>query len=154
MTLHSQAQELKKLLYSLSDLFHLQEQEQLCCYDVTTSECRTLSYLKHDSERNVTVTMNELADKLHLTRGGATRVIDKLSNKGYVIRQTHPGDKRVCCIVLTPQGTELIDRIETEVVERHKQILTQLDPTMRQVVLASLQALQNSVQQVHRDGGE
>lgn len=151
MALDSQVQELTKLLYSLSDLLRHQEQEQLCCYDVTTSECRSLSYLKQ-AEHNVT--MNELAERLYLTRSGATRVIDKLSNKGYVLRLTDSNDKRVCCIVLTQQGTELIDRIELEVIEYHQQILMKLDPAMRQVVLASLQALQSTVQQVQKDIGK
>ncbi|MFS0722427.1 MarR family winged helix-turn-helix transcriptional regulator [Paenibacillus sp. 1P07SE] len=151
MPIDSQVQELTKLLYSLGDLLRHQEQEQLCCYDVTTSECRALSYLKQ-TEHNVT--MNELAEKLALTRSGATRVIDKLSNKGYVIRLTDSIDKRVCCIVLSQEGTKLIDRIESEVLAYHQQILMKLDPAMRQVVIASLQALQSTVQQVQRNIGK
>lgn len=151
MTLNSQAQELTKLLYTLSDLFQLKEQEKLCCYDVTTSECRSLSFLKQ-AEHNVT--MNELADKLYLTRSGATRVVDKLCDKGYVVRLTDANDKRVCCLDLTQQGSELIERIESEVTEYHKQILAELDPAMRQVVLASLHALQSTAQQLHRSIGK
>ncbi|MCK0471179.1 MarR family winged helix-turn-helix transcriptional regulator [Halalkalibacter sp. APA_J-10(15)] len=151
MNVQNQSKELTELLYSISDRFHTREQEQLCCYDISASECRTLSYLKRDSER--TITMNELAKQLNITRGGATRVIDKLIDKGYVLRKTHPGDGRACCIVLSPQGSELIDRIEVEVALRNENILKKLDPAMCQVVIASLQALNSAMQQVQLEEG-
>ncbi|WP_035345595.1 MarR family winged helix-turn-helix transcriptional regulator [Alkalihalobacillus hemicellulosilyticus] len=146
MNVQNQSKELTELLYSISDRFHMREQEHLCCYDLSASECRTLSYLKRDSER--TITMNELAKQLNITRGGATRVIDKLIDKGYVLRKTHPEDGRVCCIVLSSQGSELIDRIEVEVALRNENILKKLDPAMCQVVMTSLQALNSAMQQV------
>src|SRR5690625_790919 len=151
MTLHLQSQELTKLLYSLSDLLQVQEQEQLCCYDLTSSECRTLSYLKRYPEHPIT--MNVLAKRLYLTRSGATRVVDKLSEKEYVIRKIHPGDRRACCIESTPQGSQLIDQIETEIDEYHQQILERLDPSMRHVVLAALQSLQSATDQVRHKKG-
>lgn len=48
--------------------------------------------------------MHELAEKLLLTRGGITRMIDRLVDQGYILRESCCNDRRVQFAVLTEKG--------------------------------------------------
>ncbi|KAB8333742.1 MarR family transcriptional regulator [Scytonema tolypothrichoides VB-61278] len=138
-SLTQQSRELAELVASLGDMFRIQEHDQLCCYDVTVSECRTLSFLRREPFH--ILTMHEIAGMLHVTRSGATRIIDKLVSKGYVTREADAVDGRVSRVTPTPSGLALIERIEHEAAERQQRILEQMTPEMRQIVVIALQAL-------------
>jgi DNA-binding MarR family transcriptional regulator len=65
--------------------------------------------------------MNELADDLILSRGGATRLIARMEEAGLVERQTPPDDRRATFAVITDAGREAIERalpVHLEVVEQ------------------------------------
>ena len=64
--------------------------------------------------------MNELADDLILSRGGATRLIARMEEAGLVERQTPPHDRRATFAVITDAGREAVERalpVHLEVVE-------------------------------------
>ena len=64
--------------------------------------------------------MNELADELILSRGGATRLVARMEEAGLVERQTPPSDRRATFAVITDTGTEAFERalpIHLELVE-------------------------------------
>jgi len=64
--------------------------------------------------------MNELADDLILSRGGATRLIGRMEEAGLVERQTPPHDRRATFAVITDAGREAVERalpVHLEVVE-------------------------------------
>jgi DNA-binding MarR family transcriptional regulator len=64
--------------------------------------------------------MNELADDLILSRGGATRLIARMEDAGLVERQTPPHDRRATFAVITDAGREAVDRalpVHLQVVE-------------------------------------
>jgi len=48
--------------------------------------------------------MNDLADRVLLSRSGLTRLVDRLERDGLVDRQTCPSDARGLYAVLTPAG--------------------------------------------------
>ncbi len=52
------------------------------------------------------IRLNDLADRVLLSRSGLTRLIDKLEQKGYVIRETCQEDRRGAFAVLTPLGLQ------------------------------------------------
>ena len=65
--------------------------------------------------------MNELADELVLSRGGATRLIARMEEAGYVERQTPPEDRRATFAVLTDKGRAALQKavpIHLELVEQ------------------------------------
>lgn len=128
-------------LQSLSERIYKHEQDQLCCYDLSASECHALRYLRQHRERDVTI--NELGEYLKMTRSGATRLTDKLYGKGYVVKKNHPTDGRACCVLPTPKGIHLSEKIETEAAEQLSIRLSQLDPLTRQIILSSLQLLES-----------
>lgn len=52
------------------------------------------------------MTMSELASQLSLTNGGITRLIDRMSAAGYVVREPCATDRRVSYAVLTDAGVD------------------------------------------------
>jgi DNA-binding MarR family transcriptional regulator len=61
--------------------------------------------------------MGEIADRLTLSRGGVTKLVDRLEAAGYVARQPDPGDRRATTVGITPEGLEVLDRAKPLVVE-------------------------------------
>jgi DNA-binding MarR family transcriptional regulator len=55
--------------------------------------------------------IQEIGNALNFTKSGATRIIDRLENKGYVIREQSLIDSRVCCVTITPKGKETTNQI-------------------------------------------
>jgi len=77
--------------------------------------CEVLANLKELPKR-----MNELADDLILSRGGATRLIARMEEAGLVERQTPPHDRRATFAVITDAGREAVERafpVHLEVVD-------------------------------------
>jgi len=54
--------------------------------------------------------MLQLADLLLVSRSGATRLIDRMSEAGWVTREACAGDRRVIYAVISPAGRELVTR--------------------------------------------
>ena len=54
--------------------------------------------------------MSDIASRLVLSPGGATKVIDRLEKMGYVTRSPDPHDRRATVIAITPSGHEAMVR--------------------------------------------
>ena len=77
--------------------------------------CEVLANLKVEPRR-----MNELADDLILSRGGATRLIARMEEAGLVERQTPAHDRRATFAVITDAGRAAVERafpVHLDVVE-------------------------------------
>lgn len=74
------------------------------------------SYISPDG-----ATCIELAEHLGITKQAVSKIIDYLEKKNYVIRKTHPTDKRGKIIVLTELGWSIMkakDEILNEIEKR------------------------------------
>lgn len=59
--------------------------------------------------------VQDLAATLHITVGGASKVVDRLVTAGLVVRTPHPTDRRSSVLSVTPAGHELLDRTSVNV---------------------------------------
>lgn len=57
------------------------------------------------------MTFRELGEKTLITKGTLTGVVDRLTDKGLVRRESHPGDARCFKVVLTPAGEAEFKRV-------------------------------------------
>jgi len=52
--------------------------------------------------------MSDIARRLILSRGGTTKVIDRLEELGYVARSADPDDRRATIVDITPSGRNVM----------------------------------------------
>jgi DNA-binding MarR family transcriptional regulator len=87
--------------------------------------------------------MNELADNLLISRGGATKLIARMEEAGLVERSTPPDDRRATLASVTPAGLAALEAaapVQNELVEQHfGRFLA--DEDMQAMVRASLKVL-------------
>ncbi len=70
-------------------------------FNITLPQFDVLSELEHAGEQ---LTMSRLSEKLMVSNGNVTGVVDRLERDEYVMRQASPTDRRVQHISLTPKG--------------------------------------------------
>ena len=76
-------------------------------YGLTPPQFGTLEALYHLGP----LSLGELADKLLVTGGNVTYVMDRLEDQGLVYRFRRPDDRRVIQAKLTPEGRELVAEV-------------------------------------------
>ena len=86
--------------------------------------------------------VNDIAEELRITVGGASKVVDRVEAAGLCRRRSNPGDRRSSIIELTPSGTSLLhtaDAVYAEELHRRLQAplpprtLTQFGNTLRRL---------------------
>ena len=107
-----------------------------CCGDLSQPEFRALCLALERQQ----CSMQDIAKDLGFTKGGATRVVNRLEKKGYIKRQRSPEDGRVCCVKVTAPGSVLVKSVNQEKEDRIVKIMSSVDPGMQQVIKAALQS--------------
>lgn len=68
------------------------------------------------SEKGLSV--NEIADSLHVTAGAVTQLVDKAIEMGLVTREVDSSDRRVQKVKLSGQARERIEKMRSKFVEQ------------------------------------
>lgn len=66
------------------------------------NELRALEYLEEEGP----LTQRELGDRLSLSSGGMTQLVDRLEEAGWVSRRPHPSDRRAVLLELNCRAAE------------------------------------------------
>lgn len=80
-------------------------------------------------------TMKELSERMDLTHGASTGLVDRLHRLGLVERERSNEDRRVVHVAVTPEGQQLIDRIDKRRRAILHKIVAQLNPEERRLML-------------------
>jgi DNA-binding MarR family transcriptional regulator len=76
-------------------------------HDVSMAEMKAIDHIQAEGE----LTPRELGERLSLTSGAVTAVIDRLERSGWVARSPHPSDRRSVVVRMTEQSIEAGERI-------------------------------------------
>jgi len=106
-----------------------------CCEDLSFVEYMAL---KKACEKNV-LSVQEVGNVLNFTKSGATKIINRLEDKGYVNRKHSPIDGRVCCITITAKGKDVIDKI----VKKH---IAYLETAFKDIELQKINQIKDTLQ--------
>jgi MarR family 2-MHQ and catechol resistance regulon transcriptional repressor len=134
---HDDAARLYTALSDLVRVYQFRDRDQICCHDISVTQCYALEALTRSGSR----TLNELAAELYLDKSTASRVVTTLERKGYVVRQRHPRDGRSILIDVTATGRRLHTRIERDLIEETRQLLRDFEPGVRQAAPVLLSRL-------------
>lgn len=113
-----------------------------CCGDLSLVEFMALK----KAEENKYFSIQEIGNALSFTKSGATRIIDRLVNKGYVVRVRSTVDGRVCCVSLTAKGKEILVKVLESYSLYLEEVLRDIEPPKVEIIKQALAVLLESVQ--------
>lgn len=103
-------------------------------------EWRVLQILGRDGAS----TINAVADRIAMDRGGTSRAITRLEGRGLIHRLTQ-SDRRRSCVALTDEGHRLHDRVAHFANARERQLLQGLSEAERAQLSALLDRLEGNL---------
>lgn len=114
-----------------------------CCGDLSLTEFIALRKVYENSNFSI----QDIGTAINFTKSGATRIVDRLESKGYVSRERSPLNRRVCCVIVTAKGTEVVTKTMEKYSAYLEQVLIDLDTPMIDNIKDVLAVL---VESVHR----
>lgn len=119
MTMNS-SPALKTYLVFMCTAQSIQERvkKDIAAYGINYTEFGVLELLYSKGRQPI----QQIAQKILLSSGSMTYVIDKLEQKQFIAREDCPSDRRVIYAVLTKQGSHFMD----DIFPQHLQIIEQI----------------------------
>ena len=105
--------------------------DALAEWHVTPSQSRALRVL---SAQPAGMRPSALAEVLRIAPRSATEVVDGLEDGGWVGRSADPTDRRATLLTLTPDGRDLVSRIEDVRRDASEQVLGVLSADQRRTL--------------------
>ena len=84
---------------------------------------------------------SRLAEAMGMTKGGITKLADRLIAKRLVVRRADPGDARAQTLSLTPAGTRLVPELAALADANDRDFFGALAPVERKALGAALRRL-------------
>ncbi|ALS23436.1 MULTISPECIES: MarR family winged helix-turn-helix transcriptional regulator [Paenibacillus] len=91
--------------------------------------------------------VGQLAQKMEVTPGAISVMIDRLVNNGFVVRKYDPKDRRVVLLEITGQGREALEKIREVRTAQIKQYLAYLEPDELDLFLHSFEKIAAHIKQ-------
>jgi DNA-binding MarR family transcriptional regulator len=122
----SPAQEVYLSLWRTYDRLRAYEDELFAGFELTAQQYNVLRLLR--AAKPASVPTLSLSERLISRAPDVTRMIDRLEERGLVVRERSAGDRRVVRVGITDAGIELLDRIAGPLTECHAKQLGHLSP--------------------------
>ncbi len=120
--------------------FGLFEREAVCCGDVTVPQCIALQELL-GGPRDV----GALAAVLGMTLSGATRLLDGLAQREFVVRERGADDRRRVEVQLTVAGRTEAKRLRTLTANVVEMVLGRVPKADRRTVIEGVRLLRSAL---------
>jgi MarR family transcriptional regulator, organic hydroperoxide resistance regulator len=86
-------------------------------------------HIMYTIQRNGEMTMSQLADMLNVSDSNATGLVDRLEERGLIVRDRVPEDRRVVVVKATDAGQELLSEVDALSDDILRRVLGRLDPS-------------------------
>jgi DNA-binding MarR family transcriptional regulator len=86
---------------------------------------------------------SQLAESLGMTRGAISKIVDRLSEKGYVLRASAAGDRRYQTVKLAPSGRKLVPILAAVADQNDAEFFGHLSLAERTALIATLKEIVN-----------
>ena len=94
-------------------------------YGLTPSQYNVLRILRGEGKP---LPILEVADRMLAAVPGITGLIDRLEGMGLLVRERSTEDRRVVFVAITPQGLDLLARLDEPEAALHKRLIGHLSP--------------------------
>lgn len=85
---------------------------------MSASQCYVMRFVSENQQTNVT----SIAKALHITSSAATQLIDSLVQKGFILRETNPSDRRHVLLTMSPEAKNLFAQIKKDRMEKMQKL--------------------------------
>jgi DNA-binding MarR family transcriptional regulator len=136
------AEDLYEALNKLIRAHQFRDRGNICCYDVSVSQCYALETLVKQGP----LRLQTLAEEMYLDKSTASRVVNALERKGYVVRVEDEEDRRAIRVQSTASGRALYDTIRSDLIEEECEMIKDLAPEVRQASLTLLRQLAHAAE--------
>jgi DNA-binding MarR family transcriptional regulator len=92
-----------------------------------------------------TLTVKEIAARMHLTSSRLTRIIDGLVKKKFVTRHMDETDRRIINVMLSEEGQQLALRVSDECVHVYERVLESIEPNLRVRIIDAVRVLDDKI---------
>lgn len=115
--------EIYNLIQDLSWYFGNQGFDGECCEDLSLVEYMALKKVCGSQD----ITIQQIGATLNITKSGVSKVIDRLEEKNYVLREQSSKDGRVCCVAPTEKGVNAVKKISDRYSEYLMEVLDSVE---------------------------
>ncbi len=144
--MHNEIHRLYSLLQELSWEFGSSSFDTVCCGSLTYMEFMTLKRIH--SHREIPVL--NLAEEMGMTKGGVSKVVDRLERKGYAARVKNRSDGRVCCVVPAQGAETVLEQAAEQYTRILHRALDHADPGDITAALKALEFLSQALRSSNR----
>jgi DNA-binding MarR family transcriptional regulator len=109
-------------------------------------------HIMYTVQRNGEMTMSQLADVLNVSDSNATGLVDRMEERGFVVRDRVPEDRRVVVVKTTEAGDRLLNEVDALSDEIFRSVLGRLDPAQLLGVCQAVADLRAAVDAVVESG--
>ncbi|MGI6548643.1 MAG: MarR family winged helix-turn-helix transcriptional regulator [Syntrophomonadales bacterium] len=129
--------ELREMIRALVRNLSIVDKSEASCCGVTVSQCHAML----EVAREQPVSLQVLSDQLQLDKSTTSRTVDSLVTQGLLQRNPDPADRRYVNMKLTPNGDEMVRRINLLMDDYYRTIYLAIPQESRQQVMESLRIL-------------
>jgi DNA-binding MarR family transcriptional regulator len=104
---------------------------------ITQSELDALEHLEADGP----LTQRELGERLLLTSGGVTLLVDRLERAGWVSRRPHPSDRRAVVVELSPGALARVPKALADFHSAIEKAASEVSADDREAIAAFLETV-------------
>ena len=119
-------------------------------FDIPIKQLEILEVLFSHTEKELTPA--ELADEVHLTRSTMTGNLDALQRRGFIIRESHPSDRRMTLIKITDKGIEFFKTVLPKRYSDVFKVSNALTPDERNQMKKIYKKLLNLLKEIAMEG--
>jgi len=138
-TLLEFADKMNEVMPGIIQGFARRQADELYKGKITLPQFLILDFLSQQGESRMT----DMAHFMHVTTAAMTGIVDRLVGYGYVARVYDPEDRRIIKIKLTPHGSALVKKINTQRRSMVIKIFGSISETDRQDYLRILMQIRD-----------
>ena len=105
-----------------------------CCEDLSMPEYLALEAAALTTDCPV----QYIGTKLGFTKSGATRIVNRLEKKGYIQKVRSNEDARICCVVPTDKGDEILASVSQYYIKKLKAVLNKTPEGQSDIIRNSI----------------
>lgn len=140
--LNKSASKLADLTFKLLARCHEKEERLAKQHNLTQAEFRCLRQINEIENIN----NKEIAERMNLSASRLTRIIDGLVEKGYVVREIEPNDRRNMRLYLSENGKVFTHKLNDAYINIHSQILGDIATEQHQPLIGAMTGLLSAVE--------